>query len=683
MINKQLISPESIVVVGASSDTSKPGGKVLANLIEGGFKGKLFGVNQKGNPIEGAQIVKSVDELPLVDLAIISIPAESSIEPIRTLCKQGTKAFIIFSSGFGEAGVAGKMLEIELLQIIQQANACLIGPNCVGVINENYKGVFTSPIPTFYPDGCELISSSGATAVFIMEAAQSTGLRFSNVYSIGNASQTGIEEVLEYLDKNYEEGKSAKVKLLYLESIKNPFKFLKHASSLILKGCKIAAIKSGHSEAGSRAASSHTGALSSSDTVVRALFKKAGIVYCSGRAELISVGCIFQSKTLVGKNIAIVTHAGGSAVMLTDALSSRGLLVPPIQNNEADELLKKLHPGSTISNPIDFLATGTAEQLGMIIDFCEGQENIDAIIVVFGSPGLFNVKRAYEILDQKMDSCKKPIYPVLPSLINAKEEINQFLAKGNINFPDEVVLGSALPHVYFCPAPRLGLSKLSDMQDAVIRSIINQSTDGYLNPENARELAQAAGIEMAKEVECVSLEDLIKSKEIMEFPLAMKVIGPIHKTEVNGVSLHINSWEKLVSEFNRMLKIPDSKGVLVQEMVDGEELFVGAAKEGEFGHLIMCGLGGIHVEVLKDVAYGLAPLSREEAIEMVESLKGYPILKGYRNRKGIDIEQYVDAIVRVSSMVHLAPEISELDINPFKGGPNYLKAVDIRIKIKK
>jgi acetyltransferase len=282
-----------------------------------------------------------------------------------------------------------------------------------------------------------------------------------------------------------------------------------------------------------------------------------------------------------------------------------------------------------------------------------------------------------------MDSCKKPIYPVLPSLINAKEEINQFLAKGNINFPDEVVLGLALPHVYFCPAPTLGLAKLSDMKDGAIRSIINQNVDGYLNPENARELAQAAGIEMAKEVECVNLEDLVKSKEVMEFPLAMKVIGPVHKTEVNGVSLHINSWEKLVSEFNRMLKIPDSKGVLVQEMVDGEELFVGAAKEGEFGHLIMCGLGGIHVEVLKDVAYGLAPLSREEAIEMVESLKGYPILTGYRNRKGIDIEKYVDAIVRVSSLVHLAPEINELDINPFKGGPNYLKAVDIRIKIKK
>jgi acetyltransferase len=262
-------------VIGASEDVEKPGGKVLQNLLKGGFKGQLFGVNHKGNKINGVQTVRSIEELPSIDLAIISIPAESCIEAVRKLLEKGAKAFIIFSSGFGEAGEKGKTLEKELMQLINQANACLIGPNCVGVINENYKGVFTSPVPEFHADGCELISSSGATAVFIMEAALSTGLKFSNIYSIGNASQTGIEEILEYLDKNYVEGISSKVKLLYLESIRNPFKFLKHASSLIQKGCKIAAIKSGHSEAGSRAATSHTGAMASSDTVIRALFRKA------------------------------------------------------------------------------------------------------------------------------------------------------------------------------------------------------------------------------------------------------------------------------------------------------------------------------------------------------------------------------------------------------------------------
>lgn len=683
MINKQLISPESIAVIGASEDTSKPGGKVIANLIEAGYKGNLFGVNQKGASIKGAQIVRSVAELPAIDLAILSIPAESCLLAVEELIGKGARAFIIFSAGFGEAGEKGKALEKKLVELIEQANACLIGPNCVGVINQNYKGVFTSPIPEYHTDGCELISSSGATAVFIMEAALSTGLKFSNVYSIGNASQTGVEELLEYLDKNYIEGKSPKVKLLYLESIRNPFKFLKHASSLIQKGCKIAAIKSGHSEAGSRAASSHTGALASSDTVIRALFRKAGIVYCSGRAELISVACIFQTKELKGRNIAIVTHAGGSAVMLTDALSAQGLLVPEINNEEAKQLLTKLNPGSTISNPIDFLATGNAEQLGLILDFCEKQDNIDGIIVVFGSPGLFNVKQVYQVLNNKMQSCVKPIYPVLPSLVNAKDEITLFLSNGNINFPDEVVLGTALPYVYNCPAPQYELSKLAIMEDAKIRAIINQASDGYLAPETARELTLAAGIDMAAEAVCMNLEELLIAKEKMAFPLAMKVIGPIHKTEVNGVSLHINSWEKLVAEYMRMLKIEDAKGVVVQEMVEGEELFIGASREGDFGHLILCGLGGIHVEVLKDISFGLAPLNKEEATAMVNGLKGYPILAGYRNRPGVNIEKYVDAIVRISSLVNLAPEISELDINPFKATPQSMKAVDVRIKITK
>ncbi|MCF8428303.1 MAG: acetate--CoA ligase family protein, partial [Bacteroidia bacterium] len=620
MINQQLISPESIVVVGASEDVEKPGGKVLKNILQNGFKGKLYGLNHKKISIDGVEMFQEIEHLPApIDLAIISIPASACLVAVKKLIEKGVKAFILFSSGFGEAGEEGKALEKDLVQTITAANACLIGPNCVGVINQTYKGVFTSPIPTFYADGCELISSSGATAVFIMEAALSTGLRFSNVYSIGNGSQTGIEEILEYLDKNYVEGKSPKVKLLYLESIRNPFKFLKHASSLIHKGCKIAAIKSGHSEAGSRAATSHTGAMSSSDTVVRALFRKAGIVYCSGRAELISVGCLFQSKEIKGNRIAIVTHAGGSAVMLTDALCSRGMEVPAIESKDADELLKKLNPGSTIGNPIDFLATGTAEQLGLIIDFCENLPDIDGIIVVFGSPGLFNVKKAYELLDEKMNSCKKPIYPVLPSLINAKEEIAFFLSKGNVNFPDEVVLGSALPYVFHCKAPHSEVKRLSDMADASIRNIINQSSDGYLSPEAARELTLAAGIKMAEEAVCLNLEDLLKAKENMPFPLAMKVIGPIHKTEVKGVSLHINSWEKLVSEYNRMLKIEGASGVVVQEMVEGEELFIGAAKEGDFGHLIICGLGGIHVEVFKDISFGLAPLRKEEALEMVES----------------------------------------------------------------
>ena len=363
MINQQLINPKSIVVVGGSNNVRKPGGKIVKNLLSGKFKGKLLVVNPHEREVQGLNCFSTVDDLPHVDLAIIVIPALKCYNAIKTLIQtKQTKAFIILSAGFGEAGEEGVKAEQKIVEIVNQHNACLIGPNCIGVLNENYNGIFTSPIPEYDKFGCDLISSSGATAVFIMEAGIPLGLKFSEIYSVGNAAQTSVEDVLEYMDNNFDESKDSKIKLLYLESIKNPKKLLKHATSLINKGCKIAAIKAGSTDAGSRAAASHTGALASSDRIVRALFKKAGIVYCSSRDELITVASIFNYKPLKGKNIAIITHAGGSAVMLADALTKGGLNVPPITGKDADSLLDYLYPGSSVSNPIDFLATGTAEQ---------------------------------------------------------------------------------------------------------------------------------------------------------------------------------------------------------------------------------------------------------------------------------------------------------------------------------
>ena len=682
MINKQLISPRHIAVIGASEHETKPGGKVLLNLLSGGFKGELYGVNPNQLNMVGVTHVKKISDLPEVDLAILAVPALICVASVKELISKNTKAFIIYSSGFGEAGEEGKILEKELVETISNANACLIGPNCIGVMNENYKGVFTTPIPAYDPQGCELISSSGATAVFIMEAAMSTGLRFSNVFSIGNASQVSAEDILEYMDKNFDNN-SPRVKLLYLESIRNPFKLMKHATSLIKKGCKIAAIKSGFSDAGGRAASSHTGALASSDIVIRALFNKAGIMYCSGRDELISAGCVFQSKPLMGNKLAIVTHAGGSAVMLTDALCSRGMEVPLIESEKASQLLSKLHAGSSVSNPIDFLATGTAEQLGEIIDFCEGLNEIDGIIVVFGSPGLFNVKDVYQVLDEKMQSGKKPIFPVLPSLVNAKNEIESFLSKGHINFSDEVVLGRALPHVYQCPLPTFGMTHLMDMETATIRSIISQAPNGYLKPEQSKELLQACGINLVKEYLCYSLDCVKMVIPKIQYPVVMKVLGPLHKTEVKGVTLNIMNDDRLFSEYERMINIPEAKGVMIQPMIEGVELYCGAVRQGNFGHLILAGLGGIFVEVLKDISYGLAPLNKTEVSSMIRSLKGYEIIKGYRNNKGVNEEMFADAITRIASLVNFAPEIAELDINPFRGTPNELVAVDVRIKIDK
>jgi acetyltransferase len=548
------------------------------------------------------------------------------------------------------------------------------------MMNHNHTSVFSLPIPRMVPHGVDFISGSGATAVFIMESGMTNGLSFSSVYSVGNSAQMGVEDVLKYLDETFDPETSSKVKLLYVESVNKPDMLLKHASSLIRKGCQIAAVKAGSSTAGSRAASSHTGALASSDTAVDALFRKAGIVRCYGREELVTVAAIFMHKKLKGKNIAVITHAGGPAVMLTDALSNNGLEVPHL---ESPELLAKLFPGSSVSNPIDFLATGTAEQLAEIIEHCDKKfDNIDGMAVIFGSPGLFENYDVYKVLHEKMISCSKPIFPILPSVVNVKNEIQYFIDLGRINFPDEVVFGNALGKVMNTPAPA-DAAELPKIDYNEIRSVIDGSIDGYLKPEDVQRLLDAAGIKRAGEAVVSTAAEAVKASSNLGYPVVMKVVGPVHKSDVGGVSLNVNNDEKVTTEFERMIKIQDTTAILIQPMLSGTQIFAGAKKEGDFGHMILCGLGGIFIEVLKDVQSSLAPVSSDEAISMIKSLKSYKILEGVRGQEGVNMPAFVDAIVRLSALCIAAPEIQEMDINPLLGNNKSVTAVDARICIEK
>ncbi len=683
MLNEQLINPKSIVIIGGSNDIKKPGGKIVKNIIDGGYQGELYIVNPKEEKVQGIKSYHSVKDISSADLAILAIPSKYCLETVSILAHhKKSKAFIMISAGFGETDEQGSMLEEKIAEVVNSIDGCLIGPNCIGVINNNYKGVFTSPIPEFKPNGCDLISSSGATAVFIMEAGRPLGVGFANVYSIGNGAQTGVEEILEYMDENFNINTSPPIKLLYLETIKNPEKFLRHAASLINKGARIAAIKAGSTLEGSRAASSHTGAIANTDMTIRALFKKAGIVYCSSREELLSVASIFNYKTLKGKNIAIVTHAGGSAVMLTDVLSKGGLHIPLIEGKEAQQLKSFLFPGSSVANPIDFLATGTAEQLGIIIDYCEHKfDFIDAMIVVFGSPGLFDVENVYNVLSVKLDVCQKPIYPVLPSVINAQKEIKSFLTKGNINFPDEVVLGRALAQVYKTPLPNSTDAQLPVIDTERIREIIQSSPKGYLAPNSTTQLLDAAGISRAIEVVASNKEELLSKVSTIKFPVVMKVVGPLHKSEAQGVILNVANPTEVAINFDFLISIDNATAVLVQPMLTGIELFIGVTKEVGFNHTILCGLGGIYIEILNDISAGLSPLSTKEIQKMITSLRGYKILQGVRGKKGVNEEQFIEIIQRVSALVEAAPEIVEMDINPLIATNKYITAVDVRIKI--
>ena len=686
MINRELLQPQSIVVIGGSNNVHKPGGAVVRNILQGGFKGTLRVVNPKEDEVQGIKVFHDANELPPTELAILVVPAKLCPDTVELLARdKGTRAFIIISAGFGEETKAGAVMEQRILDTCEQYGAALIGPNCIGLLTRDHHSVFTKPIPALNPKGVDFVSGSGATAVFILESAVIKGLQFNSVWSIGNGKQIGIEDVLQYMDEHFNAETDSLVKLLYIENISNPDKLLFHASSLIRKGCRIAAIKAGSSESGSRAASSHTGAIASSDSAVEALFRKAGIVRCFSREELTTVGCIFTLPPLKGRNFAIVTHAGGPGVMLTDALSKGGLNVPKIESPMADELKEQLFPGSAVANPIDILATGTAAQLGLALDYCEHKfDNIDAIAVIYGTPGLSTLYEAYETLHQKILECKKPIFPILPSLHTAGPEVAEFLQKGHVNFSDEVTLATALSQVMNTPAPAPPEVQLYGIDISRLNKIIfGIEENGYVSPQTVRDILSCAGIPLVPELVATSKDELTVFAQRVGYPVVAKVVGPVHKSDVGGVALNIRTPEHLALEFDRMMQIPDATGIMVQKMLKGTELFIGAKYEERFGHVVLCGLGGIFVEVLKDVSSGLAPLSYGEAYSMIHSLRGYKILKGTRGQKGINEQKYAEIIVRLSTLLRFATEIKEMDLNPLLADDNDVVAVDARILIER
>ena len=685
MINDQLLKPRSIVVVGASNDTQKPGGAVLRNLLEHGYRGKIYVTNLKETMVQGIPCYQDLSLLPEADLAIIAIAARFVPEAVGILTSQkNTRAFIVLSAGFSEEGSEGRILEKKLVEIVNQAGATLIGPNCIGVMTPDYAGVFTKPIPVLDPAGCEFISGSGATACFIMEAGIPCGLRFSRVFSVGNSAQLGVEDIVKYLDETFDPKSSSRIKLLYLEAMNRPEMLLKHASSLIRKGCRIAAIKAGTSDAGTRAASSHTGALATPDVAVEALFQKAGIVRCHGREDLVAAASVFQFPSLRGKNMAVISHAGGPAVMLTDTLSQGGLAVPPIDGEAARELLSLLNPGSSVANPIDFLATGNARHLDQIIGFVENRfDHIDGMAVIFGTPGLTKVFNEYDVIDRQMKTCRKPIFPILPSVVTAREEIADFISRGRVFFPDEVVFGRILSAVLHTPPPASPNPLLPAVDKKAIRKVVENAPHGYLDTSAVQALLDAAGIQHTREIVVQEPEAAVKAGIELGYPLVIKVVGPVHKSDVGGVVLNIKEEEILIREFSRLIRIPETTGILIQPMLSGLELFIGAKREAGFGHLILCGMGGIFIEVLKDTAAGLAPLDQDEAVRMIRSLKGYKILQGVRGQQGINDFQFAGIMQKLSALLTAAPEIQELDFNPLLANEDSILVVDSRIKIGK
>ncbi len=669
-------------MVGGSENRSKPGGKVLANIVDHHYLGTLWVVNPGSASVMGLPAFPSVADLPGVpELAIIAIPAALVGDALSELGRKGTKAAVILSAGFGEKGEEGKKEEGRLLAIAKEAGMTIIGPNCSGFMTPHYSGKFAGIIPELKPRSIDLISGSGATVDLVMEQAVLRGLSFCNVVNVGNSVQIGVEDLVALYDENYG-SEGSPVLMLYLESLKKPGLLLAHARSLTKKGCAIVGIKAGVSISGARAAASHTGAMATDDKAVQALFDKAGIIRVKSKMEMIDVACALLGTggRLKGNRACVITDAGGPGVMLTDELERQGFTLPVLGGPTREKLRAILPPEGSVANPVDCLPSRTAEQAREILRTIEEEEsgNIDVIAIQVANPGMSHNREIYREVARAMETSSIPVIPALTSVTTCTGLIREFTGGGSFCFQDEVNLAGALGKVLRRPLIFEAPGNLSNYYKKGIGAIL-KGQKGALAFHAVGQVLERAGFALPQQIAAVSMEEMDLACGRIGFPLAMKVMGPLHKSDLGGVKLCVRNLKAARRARDELMSIDGAEGVLLQRMVEGAEVIMGASRAGDIGHLVMFGLGGIYTEVLKDVAFALAPLAKEECLDMIRGVRGYPVLEGARGQKGVSIDLLADMIARLGRLVCDFPAISEIDLNPVKGYGDGLCVVDARI----
>jgi acyl-CoA synthetase (NDP forming) len=676
---KTLLAPDSIVVIGGSDDLTKPGGRITSNILFKGYAGQLLIVNPKSRCIQGLPAYASIKELPLVpELALVAVPAQFVRQSLEDLAGIGTKAVVVLSSGFGELSEAGKIEEQRLAEFASQRGMFLLGPNCLGVMSPVHASKFAGIVPEMKAGGIDFISGSGATVDFLAEPAIRRGLSFASFLTVGNSAQNGVTDLLALFDQDHAPD-SSRIKILYLESINKPDEFLKAARSLVNKGCCLAGIKSGTTRAGSRAAASHTGAIATNDMAVQALLDKAGVIRVHSRLELIDVAAALTCAKgkLDGRRACIISDAGGPGVMLADELNRAGFEVPVLGERTQARLAEVLPRGASVSNPVDCLPTRDGAMLSQAFEIIneEESEKIDYILFIGGDSKLVDIQDVYSSVSQAMDSLDMPVFASFCA-VGASDSLDPFRRAGKCFFEDEISMARALARVVDRPRLSEPVEHLPGYDGQAIRAQLKDQS-GSLPPQVARGVLEAAGLRFPAQVELVE-KSALESVPI-PFPWVMKVIGPLHKTEVGGVQVGIQSLEEARSSWDQLVQIQDASGCLVQEMVTGTEVLIGAKREDGFGHLVAFGLGGIYTEALKDITFALARLSEEEAERMIRSMRAFPLIQGVRGQPGLDIELLSDWLIRISMLVDDFPHIRELDLNPIKGSGTDLYVVDARV----
>jgi acetyl coenzyme A synthetase (ADP forming)-like protein len=683
---KSFFEPRTVAVIGANRERGKIGSEILHNITAGGFTGRVVAINPAVTSLDGVPAYGTVAAVPgEIDLAVICVPCAAVSATVDECIAKGVKALVVISAGFGETGTAGRQLEQDILRKVRTAGIRMIGPNCMGIINTD-RGVRLNA--TFSPiapiEGRVAFSTqSGALGLAILDYVQQLHLGISTFVSVGNKADVSGNDLIQY----WADDPRTDVILLYLESFGNPRRFAQIARRVAAKK-PIVAVKSGRSRAGARAASSHTGALAASDAVVDALFREAGIIRTGTIEELFDVAALLAHQPVpAGSRVAVLSNAGGPAIMAADACEAQGLSLASLSDATRDGLRRVLPAAASLGNPVDMLASAPPQHYREATRLLLADDGVDSLVIIFIPP---LVTQAHEVAQAITAGASGTAKPVLANFISSRGAPEELAPIPSYLFPEAAVTALARATAYgaWRRRPKGSIPQLSDIDADSARAVIDGALargEGWLTPEEAQRLMEAIGVPTARAQLAGTADAAASAARSIGYPVAIKAVGPeiVHKTEVGGIVLDLRDEPSLRAAVHSLASRLGSAmtATLVQQMVPrGVELLIGGVVDPMFGPLVACGSGGVLVDLMDDTTFRLHPLTDLAAADMVEGLKSRRLLRGYRGQPPADEAAAIGTLLRISALLSIAPEIQELDINPLTVLERGAVALDVRVR---
>lgn len=673
-----IFAPQSVAVVGASPDPSRLGHQVLKNIIRHGYKGKIYPIHPKAGTVLDLPAYPSVLDVPAsIDMAVIVIPTQYVLNVVDECGRKGIKGLIVITAGFKEVGGEGKERERQLLEKVRHYGMRMVGPNCLGVIDtvSSLNASFAALMPE--PGNIAFMSQSGAFCTAILDWSKANGIGFSRFVSIGNKAD--IDEVS--LLKAWDEDPHSKVILAYLEGINDGQAFVQTAREVTCQ-TPVVAIKSGTTNAGTRAASSHTGSLTGSESAYNAAFAQSGILRARTMEHLFDYAMAFAYQPPIqGNGVAIVTNAGGPGIIAADEIERNGRMHLAEFTPETIALLHRdLPPTANVFNPVDVIGDARSDRYRAALDAVLADPGVHGVIVLFTPQANSDVPETAQVIIEMAEKYKKPITTNFMGAVSLEPAIELFNKHRipNYPFPERAVTSLAAMAYHYAwlhrPAPEYVRYEVDQERVQKLFAQVRESGRVELGELEAREVMEAYGMRLPRSRLARSPEEAAQIASEIGYPVVMKISSPdiLHKSDIGGVKVGLTDATSVRDNYElieyRARKYSSNAriwGMLIQEMVrKGREILVGVSRDPQFGPLVVVGMGGIYVEVLKDVAFRLAPISRQEVSEQIRSIRSFPLLAGVRGEPPADVESIEDVVLRVSQLVTDFPEIVEMDINP-------------------